>query len=686
MNLTIKQSTTLTENSSSSNIVEALYQLTKPDPSTGLPSANAILKGRIQVPAAYEDAVNFLNTQFSADNSDNGSDFQVTVLNNNYYIRFADPEVVSALTDEGVIQEGEGLTVAKAATSTFNRNSFSNNQVIEHFDEFKYFTKMNQNTDIGDLFNGCVNLISTDLTNITKLYGHICKNCNSLRYFNGEDGPEYTLSLPNLTQSYNSGAQNSFNNCTLLKHVTSLGIVPRLEGSTFVGCTNLEDVTLPSQCVNLQPSCFQNCSKLSVINISQLTTIGYSAFEGCSLLEYCDGPGSTQGELNLPYLNTIGNRAFHGCSKLTSVSNLGHITEIPYRVFENCTDLTTINFPNSVRVIGDNAFEGTAWYNAQPNGAVIINNVLYKVKNSVGSTYTIPDGITFITKEAFKGISDLTEVTFPNSMIVTEGLSMENAFDDCTALTTVNNLHTTLIPRFFCYNCKNLTTITIPSTVTAINDNAFSNCNLLSINIPASVTSIYNAFSGNVNCTSITVDANNTVYDSRNNCNAIIHTASNQLIKACKNTVIPNTVTQLNSNSFSGIQLTSIDVPSSVRIIQSSTFSSCHMNSITLNEGLEEVGSYGLSSNNFTTITFPSTLQLLSGSYGCVDRCTNLQQVIFLGTTAPVINQYALFYAVPNTCKIYVPDGCEDAYKDALRVKNEGLVDRVTPMSELPTT
>lgn len=83
MNLTIKQSTTSTENLSSPLIVETLYQLTKPDSMYGLPAADAILVGRIQVPTAYEDAVDFLNTQFSAANSDNGSDFQVTVLNNN---------------------------------------------------------------------------------------------------------------------------------------------------------------------------------------------------------------------------------------------------------------------------------------------------------------------------------------------------------------------------------------------------------------------------------------------------------------------------------------------------------------------------------------------------------------------------------------------------------------------------
>ena len=110
------------------------------------------------------------------------------------------------------------------------------------------------------------------------------------------------------------------------------------------------------------------------------------------------------------------------------------------------------------------------------------------------------------------------------------------------------------------------------------------------------------------------------------------------------------------------------------------------MNSIILNEGLLDIGGYAFQTNNIVSITIPSSVQTLYGSYGCFDRCSQLQSVIFLGTTPPSINQRALLYGVPNTCKIYVPDDSMSAYAAALRVKNEGLVDRLTPMSQLPTT
>ena len=66
---------------------------------------------------------------------------------------------------------------------------------------------------------------------------------------------------------------------------------------------------------------------------------------------------------------------------------------------------------------------------------------------------------------------------------------------------------------------------------------------LKSINIPASVTEIgLSPFAGCSSLETIIVDAKNKVYDSRDNCNAIIETASNTLIQGCPNTTIPNTV------------------------------------------------------------------------------------------------------------------------------------------------
>jgi len=73
--------------------------------------------------------------------------------------------------------------------------------------------------------------------------------------------------------------------------------------------------------------------------------------------------------------------------------------------------------------------------------------------------------------------------------------------------------------------------------------------------------------------TNISVDENNKVYDSRENCNAIIETACNELIAGCSATVIPNSVQKIGFNAFSHCSnLTNIVIPDSVREIKDKAF------------------------------------------------------------------------------------------------------------------
>ncbi len=105
----------------------------------------------------------------------------------------------------------------------------------------------------------------------------------------------------------------------------------------------------------------------------------------------------------------------------------------------------------------------------------------------------------------------------------------------------------TSIGEWAFYNCSSLTSINITNSVTSIGELAFYGCsNLTSITIPSSVNSI--GESAFLNCKSLTqikVAPDNPVYDSRDNCNAIIETKSNTLIAGCASTVIPNSVTTI---------------------------------------------------------------------------------------------------------------------------------------------
>ena len=113
----------------------------------------------------------------------------------------------------------------------------------------------------------------------------------------------------------------------------------------------------------------------------------------------------------------------------------------------------------------------------------------------------------------------------------------------------------TSIGNYAFFRCTGVTSVTIPNSVTSIGDYAFRYCSGL---------------------TSIVVESGNIVYDSRNNCNAIIETASNTLIVGCKNTIIPNSVTSIDDAAFLGCSgLTSVTIPNSVTSIGNSAFYCC---------------------------------------------------------------------------------------------------------------
>ena len=275
---------------------------------------------------------------------------------------------------------------------------------------------------------------------------------------------------------------------------------------------------------------FYNCSNLTSIDIpDSVTSIGYSAFYYCSGLTSIDIPDS---------VTSIGNYAFQYCYSLTSIDIPGGVTSFGGYVFNSCTGLTSCTIGSGATSIGSAAFSACTSL----------------------TSIDIPDSVTSIGSGAFYNCSGLTSIDIPSGVT-----SIGNGtFNGCSSLTRLNSD----VDGVF----------NIPSGVTSIGSSTFRECRrLTSIDIPSGVTSIGSgAFNGCYGLTSMTVDSNNTVYDSRNNCNGIINTSTNTLIAGCKTTIIPDSVTSIgNSAFFECSSLTSIDIPSGVTSIGDRAFYHC---------------------------------------------------------------------------------------------------------------
>lgn len=250
----------------------------------------------------------------------------------------------------------------------------------------------------------------------------------------------------------------------------------------FYKCTGLTSVTLPASVTYLGNHIFNTCSSLADISLpSGITRIGECTFRKCgSLTDVTIPAGVTE----------IGISAFSDCTGLTALIIPDGVTYFATGAFASCSGLTDISIPDSVERIGWNAFSGTPWYNAQPDGLVYAGKVAYKYKGTMPeeTSIALDSGTKGIADEAFYSCEGLTGITIPDG---------------------VTNIGSSAF-----YNCTGLTEAIIPDSVTSIGYSAFSGCTgLSSVIIPESVTVIGEKVFENCGSVSVYCKENSAAYD-----------------------------------------------------------------------------------------------------------------------------------------------------------------------------
>ena len=186
---------------------------------------------------------------------------------------------------------------------------------------------------------------------------------------------------------------------------------------------------------------FRNQAIRSYIIPSSVTSIGDSAFAGCSSLSNIAIPSS---------VNSIGDKAFWNCCSLSSIVIPNSVTSIGDRAFDNCSSLKYISIPKNVICLNGNPFVN--WNGKleclSPNfiyeDDVLFNKDKSKIiscRNQAISSYIIPSSVTSIGDYAFLGCTFLSDIVIPTS-VTSIG---RGAFHDCNFPT---DLKQELISRF----------------------------------------------------------------------------------------------------------------------------------------------------------------------------------------------------------------------------------------------
>lgn len=295
------------------------------------------------------------------------------------------------------------------------------------------------------------------------------------------------------------------------------------------------------------------------------------------------------------------------------------------------------------------------------------------------------DDMSFITATLAQS-GELTRLDMKNASLVGDGTEYlpDNAlkgyaFFDCSKITSIilpSNLKIIGYSAF--EGCTSLTQIDIPEGCTKIGDHAFAGSGLTSLTIPKNVESIEWGFVADCKyLTSLTVDKSNKIYDSRDNCNAIIKTANNSLIAGCKRTIIPSSINKIDDDSFCSSPKR-ILIPENIK-----TINAAFRNNTDLEEIVIEGTEWWLSETfkgcaNLRYVTLPAAVKYLR--YNTFEGCSSLRTLTMYVESPISIDEDIFKDSNYKNATLRVPYGCKAKYQSASVWKDFGKIEEMDPV------
>ena len=360
----------------------------------------------------------------------------------------------------------------------------------------------------------------------------------------------------------------------------------------------------------------------------------------------------------------IGNEAFMNCQYLESAIIGNDVFHIGDGVFSYAAKLKTITLGTNVMILGSNVFFGCSELSAinLPNNLGMIGSGAFTDCVSLTSV-ELPSNLIYLESCVFANCENLVTIVLPENL---EGIG-SNSFQGCETLAslTIPDKVTDIESAAF-IGCRNMRSITLPTSLKSLGYGVFCDCRSLdSITIPKSTINIGDAvFLACDSLSSIVVEDGNPVYDSRDNCNAIIHTATNTLHAGCRRTFIPASVNTIGSSAFQNIStLRCINIPNNVTVIDKYAFSGTGISSVTFPNGITSLSEYVVGEClNLKSITIPASVTKVGWWVFANDY--NLDTVICYSSTPPAIteNTFEYFYN-QQSCHLYVPSESIDLYE-----------------------